>query len=250
MKKLFLVFLVGIMGVFITSCESTDDPVTPAETGRIFLTSTPAGAQIWVGTTNSGKVTPDTVSNIDVGTQSITLKLAEYLDTTFSVSVIANQVTSRTITMTTSLSLNNFASVRIYETVGTSASQPSGLDLSTGMAYGVSSANKMDVDIYYSSNGFLVQSANLNTTNGLTRVTKFRVGTGTNLNDGINSPLQNSGTWTNNIGDREANYVYLYDNDGHYSKAKITGFGGGTPGNPAYVDLTWWYNNVAGDERF
>ncbi len=55
------------------------------------------------------------------------------------------------------------------------------------------------VDIYYSSNGFLVQSANLYT--GLIRETDFFVGSSINLFDGEDSPLNSSGTWTNNIGD-------------------------------------------------
>ncbi|QQS36669.1 MAG: PEGA domain-containing protein [Ignavibacteriales bacterium] len=249
MKKLFLILMLGVLGVFISSCESTDDPVTPAETGSVFISSTPSGAQIWVHGVDSGKVTPNTISNLSAGTHQFTLKLAEFLDTTFSITVVANQTQNPSITLNEALNYTVYQDT-IWETVGTSASQPSGLDLSTGMAYGVSSANKMDVDIYYSSNGFLVQSANLNTTNGLTRVTQFRAGTSGTLSDGTNSPLVSSGTWTNNVGDRETNYFFLYDDDGHYSKAKITAFGGGTPGNPAFVVITWWYNNAANFPRF
>ena len=136
----------------------------------------------------------------------------------------------------------------MWETVGTTVDQPSGLDLSLGMAFGISGASSGQVDVYYSSNGFLVQSADLGS--GMTRVTKFRVGGASTLDDGINSPLQNSGTWTNNVTDIQANYFYLYDNDGHYSKAIISNRGGGTPGNPAWVEITWWYNSIADDERF
>ena len=52
------------------------------------------------------------------------------------------------------------------------------------------------------------------------------------------------------MNDRETNYVFLYDNDGNYSKAKISGFGGGTPGNPDWVELNWLYNKTANDNRF
>jgi hypothetical protein len=148
------------------------------------------------------------------------------------------------------LNINNtlYGPVRIWETTGTNASQPSGLDLSSGIAYGVSSANNGLVDIYYSSNGYLVQSADLYP--GLVRVTKFFVGSGSNLFDGVDSPDKNSGTWTNNMGDRESNYVFLYDHDGHYSKIKIVTWGGGVPGEPAWVEVQWYYNETPLDKRF
>lgn len=247
MKKLFLIFILGIMGVFISSCDSTDDPITPAETGSVFITSTPPGAQIWIQGENKG-TTPDTVSGIAIGSREIRLVLDEYRDTTFTVDIMENQTTSRNIILTTDLTLTQYVSVRLWETTGTTASQPSGLDLSLGMAYGISSVNNGLVDVYYSSNGFLIQSANLGS--GMTRVTKFRVGTSNNLGDGENSPLQSSGTWVDNVTDTQANYFFLYDNDGHYSKAIISARGGGTPGNPAWVELTWWYNSIVDDARF
>jgi hypothetical protein len=251
MKKIIMLFVIPIAAMIITSCNSDDNPVNPTPKGSIYLSSNPAGAEIWLDGTNTSKTTPDTVKNIDEGIHNVTLKLQDYEDTTISVSVSENQTSVLgPVVLVSNIITTLFGPVRIYETFGTSASQPSGLDLSNGNAYGVSSTEGDSVDIYYSSTGFLVQSAHLNTTNGLTRVTKFRVATGTDLNDGVNSPLQNSGTWTDNMGDRENNYVFLYDDDGHYSKAKITLFGGGTPGNPAWVELTWWYNNVADDERF
>ena len=107
MKKLFLILMLGVLGVFISSCDSEDDPITPEETGKIFVTSTPLGAQIWVHGNNTGKVTPDTVSNLSVGNHEVTLKLSEYSDTTFTVAVTENQTTSRNITLTSALSLTN-----------------------------------------------------------------------------------------------------------------------------------------------
>jgi hypothetical protein len=53
------------------------------------------------------------------------------------------------------------------------------------------------------------------------------------------------------LDDRESNYVFLYDQDGHYSKIKIVSFGGtGTLGDPAWVKVQWYYNNTALDNRF
>jgi hypothetical protein len=252
-----LVLLTAILSVFVfTSCD--DDSTGPTDgdtTGNIFVQSNPAGAQILRDGTNTSQVTPDTLTNLDEGSYDITLRLSEFRDTTVTVQVTAGQTTSVNVTMTTSLSLASFGPVQIFETAGTTAQQPSGLDLSAGVAYGISSGDNDKVDIYYSTDGtggqpFLVQSANLSSTPGMTRVTKFRVGEGIDLDDGVNSPLQNSGTWTNNMSDRENNYVFLYDNDGHYSKVIISDFGGGQPGNPAWVEITWYYNQTADNPNF
>lgn len=255
MKNLFLMALVTIAALLVVSCDSTTDPITtnPDPKGNLFVSSVPAGAQIWINGSNTNKVTPDTVKDLTPAVYSVTLKLQDYSDSTFTISVSENltQVVSN-IQLISNIIVQSFASVRIWETTGTSAAQPSGLDLSTGMAYGISSADKDKVDLYYYSNSagtiFLVQSAAENS--GLTRVTKFRVGTSTNLNDSTDSPLNTAGTWTANMSDRETNYVFLYDNDGNYSKAKISSFGGGTPGNPAWVELTWLYNKTPMDNRF
>lgn len=258
MKNLFALTLLMLSGLILLSCDSTDDPITPTPDpkGSLFVSSIPSGAQIWVNGLNSNKVTPDTVTNLDPAVYNVTLKLQDYNDSTFQVSVSANQTSVVTnVELTSDIYLTSYGPVRIWETIGTTASQPSGLDLSSGNAYGVAGADKGNVDIYYSSTGtggqpFLVQSANLNTTNGLTRETAFRVGSAGTLNDGLDSPLRSSGTWTNNMGDRETNYVFLYDDDGHYSKLKIVSFGGGTPGNPAWVEVEWFYNTTTDDNRF
>ena len=110
------------------------------------------------------------------------------------------------------------------------------------------------VDIYYSTSGtggqgYLIQSADLDA--NLMRETDFLVQTdSTNLFDGLDSPLRNTGSWTNNMDDREANYVFLYDHDGHYSKLKIVNWGGGVPGEPAWVQVQWYYNETPLDNRF
>ena len=251
MKKLILLLIIPFAGILFTSCDSTEDTVTPTEPGSLSITSNPAGAQIWIDGVNTNLTTPDTVTNLDEGLYNVTLKLTDYNDTTFSISVTAAQMSIVGPIVLTSNIITIFYGgqpIRIYETTGTDSTQPSGLDLSTGMAYGVSSSQKGLVDIYYSSNGFLVQSANLYP--GLIRETDFYVGTSSDIYDGIDSPLNNTGTWTNNISDTETNYVFLYDHDGHYSKLRITSRGGGVPGVPAYVDVQWYYNETTLDNRF
>jgi hypothetical protein len=254
MKKLILLFIIPFAAFIFTSCDTTDDTVTPTVKGNIFITSNPAGAQIWLDGVNTSQVTPDTIKNLDEDVYNVTLKLTDYNDATFSVSVTSGQTSNLTnVVLVSNIITTLFGPVRIYETEGTTAQQPSGLDLSSGMAWGVSSDSSGLVDIYYSTSGtggqgFLVQSADLNPL--LIRETDFFVGSSDNIFDEVDSPEQNVGTWTNNIEDREANYVFLYDHDGHYSKLKIVNSGGGVPGEPAWVEVQWYYNNTLLDNRF
>lgn len=255
MKKLIILFLISITSLIIISCDSSDDPVTPTPTGNLYVTSNPAGAQIWVGGTNTSKVTPDTVKSLEEGVYSVTLKLTDYNDTTFSISVIENQTSVvGPIVLTSNINSSFFGGIpiRIFESFGTTASEPSGIDLSTGTAYAISGLNANLVDIYYYSDNdttYLVQSADNHS--GLIRRTDFLVGSSSNIYDSEDSPLRGTGTWTDNMNDTENNYVFLYDHDGHYSKLRIINMGGGTgPGDPAWLDVQWYYNNTILDNRF
>jgi hypothetical protein len=241
------------MGLLITSCSS-DDPIAPVVSeGNLYLTSIPAGAEIWIDGVNTSQTTPDTVLDIEEGVRDITLKRDEYKDTTFSVTITADETSIvPLILLSSDIDTKLFGPVRIYETYNTPPSLPSGLDLSSGNAWGISSDSSSVVDIYYYSNAagtsYLVQSADLA---GLIRETDFLVGTGTNLLDGTDSPLRSTETWTNNINEAEDNYVFLYDHDAHYSKFLIVNRGGGGgPGDPAYVDVQWFYNKTVQDNRF
>jgi hypothetical protein len=253
MKKLILLLIIPFMGLLITSCGD-DDPITAALEGNLYITSIPAGAEIWIDGVNTSQTTPDTVFNIDEGVRDITLKQDEYKDTTFSISITAEETSVvGPVVLTSDIQATLYGPIRIWESFGTPASLPSGIDLSSGNAWGVSSDSSSVVDIYYFSNSsgssYLIQSADLA---GLTRETDFLVGTGTNLLDGDDSPLRNAGgNWTNNIDESENNYVFLYDHDAHYSKFLIVNRGGGSgPGDPAWVDVQWYYNKVVQDNRF
>lgn len=250
MRKYLSLTVLIILGVLIASCSdnSTNPPVVE-DTGSILINSSPDSAQIFVDGSNTSKFTPDSVSNLSVGDHSVTLKLSGYRDTTITVPVVANQQTSKFVNLVSTLSVTNYGPKRIYESADPSASDPSGLDLSTGNAIAISTSDSIYADIYYSSSGYLVQSASLNS--HMHRETFFRVGSGSNLSDGNDSPIYPlDGPWNTSIGDRESNYVFLYDDDGNYSKLIISNFGGGTPGNPAWVELTWIYNNTGADNRF
>jgi len=245
MKKYYYLFFVMLLGLFISACsDSTTDPVdeTKTDKGSVYIQSSPVGAEIWVDGVDSNKVTPDTVLNLSAGSHSITLKLNDYKDTTVTVTVTAGEMTSKIVTLTSDMAYETFVDT-LWETSGTTAAQPSGIDLSAGTA--VSTGNSAH-DIYYTSTGYLITSST-------SRSTVFYVGTANDLGDGTDSPLaKNAGTngWKANVTDRESNYFFLFDQDLHYSKMKIVSYGGGTPGNPAWVIVEWRYNTKANDQRF
>lgn len=242
--------LLMIAGFIITSCDTSEDTVTTTEAGNMYLRSNPPGAQIWIDSDSTSYITPDTVKNVSEGVHEVTLKLQDYNDTTFSVTVNTNETSIvDPVDLVSDINLTFYSNpVRIWETSGTSASQPSGLDLSSGIAYGVSSPDSGLVDIYYSSNGYLIQSANLHP--GLIRETDFMLSNSDDIYDDVDSPTHDT-NWINNIPDSTTNYVFLYDHDGHYSKLIIVDSGGnGTPGNPFWIEVIWYYNNEILDERF
>jgi len=257
MKKLILLMIITAAVLILNSCDNnSNNPTDSSQTdkGSLLVTSNPAGAQIWLDGSNTNLVTPDTVENIQEGLHNVTLKLTDYTDTTFSISITAGQMgIVSNVLLTSNIFTRQFGPVKIYETTGTTAAEPSGLDLSSGKAWGVSSDSSSLVDIYYSTNGtggqgYLVQSADLN---GLVRVTKFYLGPGINIFDEVDSPDKNTGAWINHMSDSpDSNYVFLYDHDGHYSKLKIVNAGGGVPGEPAWVQVQWLYNETTLDKRF
>ena len=224
---------------------------TLMQLGMLNVSSTPAGADIYINGENTGEVTPSSFT-LEDDNYFVVLKLESYADTTY-LTQIANGGTSIVDIVLQPLYTRFSTPVRIWETTGTTVEQPSGLDLSSGMAFGTSdAANRDSIDIYYfsSSDGstFLVQSSHLNA--NMNRETFFKVGSSSNLNDGTDSPVKDSG-WGNSMSDRESNYVFLYDEDGHYSKLKIASFGGGSgPGDPAWVELEWIYSQAVDNVLF
>jgi len=248
MKKYLALLIVPIL-FFVASCtDSTTDAPVVSTKGSVVIQSTPVGAKIFLAGVDQGKVTPDTLKDLTEGSYQVTLKLDGYNDSTFTVTVTANSVINWSpVVLYTNTQLVTYGPVQIWETVGTTAAQPSGLDLSSGNAYGISSTDKANVDIYYSGTSFVVTSADAAT--GLTRKTYFKIGNSNVLTDGTSSPVKD-GSWTTSVKDTVSNYVYLYDNDLHYSKIIINERGGGVPGIPAWLKVTWVYNKTASDVRF
>ncbi|MFO7446130.1 MAG: PEGA domain-containing protein [Ignavibacteriaceae bacterium] len=241
--RYFYLFTFIILSLFIAACEdSTTDPNDDQPgSGSIYMQSNPAGAQIWVDGTNRSRVTPDSITGLSSGSHQVTLKLAGYRDTTISVSVSAGFQVSRSITLTSDLSVVTAVDT-LWETSGTNASQPSGIDLSRGVAVSSTSA---EADIYYSSDGFEFRSST-------SRNTIFYLTNQSNLMDGADAPDKNAGGWvTVNPNDRDPNYFFLYDHDGHYTKMKVIASGGGSiTTGPAWVIVQWLFNTKMDDQRF
>jgi hypothetical protein len=242
MKKIFILPIILVVGLMFYSCDSTSTNPETSSKGSIYITSIPAGAQIWLGGTNQSKVTPDSITNLDAGSFQITLKLNGYKDTTFSVTVTAGQKATKNVVLTSSLQTKSFGTVRIWETTGTSAAQPSGLQLSTGLA--VSSSSSTADLYYYTNSNFTVHEIRSSTS----RSTFFKVGASTDLNDHVSSSVKGA-TWTNTMSDEETNYVFIYDNDHHYSKIKIVNVSSITE-SPAWIEIQGIYNQNVDDIRF
>ncbi len=213
--------------------------------GTLYITSNPTGASIFLDNFNTGLTTPDTLKPLTPGNYSLKLSLEKYNDTTFVTQVSAGGTTTKSINMRP-LFTTTFSNT-IWETIGTTSEQPSGLDLSSAITFGLASSENLNVDLFYNSNGFVLTSAN--GTNGMTRETYFKVGESNNLNDGINSLVKDN-TWVTSVPDTETNYIFLYDADGHYSKFIIVDIIGGTPGDPVRLQVKWLYNNISNSRIF
>ncbi len=74
--------------------------LTPKVTkGNIYIASNPAGAQIFLDSINTSRVTPDTIKNIAAGEHKITLKINNYIDTTVIINVLQNQTVAKSVTL-------------------------------------------------------------------------------------------------------------------------------------------------------
>lgn len=248
MKKYLLILLFISVGLFISGCEEdSTSPEEEVQKASIVLSSSPSQAQIWLTYPNSTTPqnkgnTPDSVVSLDPGQYTITLKLDGYNDTTWTITLIEGQVYTKTVTLTSSLSTKSYGPIKLWETTGTSSSQPSGLDLSTGQA--VSSSNAA-ADLMYETNSTFTVHRLVKTSS---KNTYFLNGNATNLTDGADSPAWAS-SWATEMSDEATNYYFIYDHDTHYSKLKITAVSGLLE-VPAWVEVEYIYNEKANDKRF
>jgi hypothetical protein len=98
-KKYLLLIIISLAILFVAGCEENSSTGTNGEQsgGTIFLSSNPQNANIFLLGTDTKKVTPDSIINLDPGTYNITLKLYNYLDTSFNVDVHNKLITSKSI---------------------------------------------------------------------------------------------------------------------------------------------------------
>jgi hypothetical protein len=247
-KNRIILPLLIITGLLFVSCnKDTTNPVTSPTTttvGSLYIQSTPEGAQIWVDGVNSTKTTPDSITNLSAANHAIVLKLASYFDDVDTITVTAGVQTQISRTMVSDYRVL-YDSIKIWESGGTLATQPSGIILKSGLANSIGAGLNSGVDIYYSTGGGLVLASMFDINQ---RATSFYVSTnGTVLTDRVPSPLNPTGTWVTQISDATATYFYLYDSDHHYSKMIITGRGND---GHKWLTLKWYYNTNAEDIRF
>ena len=88
MKNYFKLLAAFLLSIVLITC--VENHVLP-EFGKIFITSDPIGAEIFLNNENTGKVTPDSLFELLSDEYTISLKLNEFIDTTFTTSINENQ---------------------------------------------------------------------------------------------------------------------------------------------------------------
>jgi hypothetical protein len=252
-KNYYVLTLILTLGLYFTACKTnSNNPVTSAPVGSISVKSDPTGAQIWLDGTNTGKITPDSLINIKVGNHTINLIYPNYIDTSSAVLIPVtdgnNSEVNRILLIDISITL--YGPVQIFESANPVVNNLSGIILSTGIATVIDLSSKSTVDLFYSSSGYVISSAqSLNNNTG--RSTFFFESLYDSLFDGISSPTKID-SWVTQIFDTEVSYFFIYDADSHYSKMIITDRGGthGSVVDPAWIKVKWLYNNKPGDLRF
>lgn len=113
----------------IYGCSSRDGAggttQPPVEPGSIFVTSSPAGAAIALDNAATGKVTPDTLKNVQAGTHTVRLTLTGYADTALGATVSQAQLTTLSVALTALAqwtAQNSGTTATLHAVWGTSAS--------------------------------------------------------------------------------------------------------------------------------
>lgn len=98
MKSCLIISLLILTAVLVNSCEKDvftgppDEP--PPQNGKIFVSSKPAGATIYVDGKNMGLTTPDSIEWLNTGVYSVKLRMDLFRDSVFQLSVKDSQTTS------------------------------------------------------------------------------------------------------------------------------------------------------------
>ncbi len=94
-KSLLLFFMLWGLVLLHLSCGQKDPPLMVAREGSLAVLSDPAGASILLDGTETGRVTPDTLTNIAVGSYAISVMHQGYTSCTESLEV--NVVEDQTV---------------------------------------------------------------------------------------------------------------------------------------------------------
>ena len=226
--------------------ESSTTNIKMIKYGLLIINSEPSDAKIYINGENTLEKTPNIFSKPD-GIYLITLKVESHADTTFDVEIKDSKDVDVEVYLKGQF-LTHYSNRVLYDTTNSAANEPSGLNFSNGNVLNIdtTSAEKALVDIILVPNEF--GGYDLKTpygTNGMSRDTRFFVSKGTDLEDGINSPSESS-TWRNSFSISNENYVFAFDDDGHYSKLKIVRISE----NPVRIEIKWIYNDNSFDTRF
>jgi hypothetical protein len=92
-KVLTILFLALICLIFLRCSEDSPESPPANSTGKLFVQSNPPDAHIYLKGINTGKITPDTIKNLEQGSYNGFLAL-QYYDTTYFTANVFNNTTS------------------------------------------------------------------------------------------------------------------------------------------------------------
>ncbi len=99
--RYLLSILLSIICLAFIQCseENPTDPPPQTSKGKLVVKSNPSGARIYLMGTDTGKNTPDSLSNLEPGTYDLFLYLQYYDTAYFSAKVVENITTTKEITL-------------------------------------------------------------------------------------------------------------------------------------------------------
>jgi len=92
-KTLLIIFY----AVFFSNCDkvvSVTAPERPPQNGKLFVSSDPQGAYIYINGKNTGNLTPDTIEWLEEGKYTLTLKKSLFRDYSTAINIKGDSLTS------------------------------------------------------------------------------------------------------------------------------------------------------------
>ena len=99
-KKKYLLLYIFIIAVLLLTSGCGYYYPAVYTFGSIEITTNPPGAKVFLDSMDTGYFTPSILTYVSVGSHIFTLALADYLNYSFIVNVIANQTINLNITLT------------------------------------------------------------------------------------------------------------------------------------------------------